>query len=139
MPRALEILDVTMRGIERGEIERPRSHRCAAHRGTHRAREPARQDGAHDGPALGTIKTLAGFDFAFQPSLDKNRILALAELQFIDRAEVVHLIGPPGTGKSHLSLALGVEAVKAGRSVYFCSLADIVAASGQCRTRRHVA
>jgi DNA replication protein DnaC len=48
-------------------------------------------------------------------------------MQFIDRAEAVHLIGPPGTGKTHLSLALGVEAVKAGRSVYFSSLADIVA------------
>jgi DNA replication protein DnaC len=76
---------------------------------------------------LSAIKTLAGFDFSFQPSLDKNRIMALAELQFIGRAEVVHLIGPPGTGKSHLSLALGVEAVKAGRSVYFSSLADIIA------------
>ena len=43
---------------------------------------------------LTAIKTLAGFDFAFQPSLDKNRILALAELTFIDRAEVVHLLGP---------------------------------------------
>jgi hypothetical protein len=40
----------------------------------------------------------------------------------------LHLIGPPGTGKSHLSLALGVEAVKAGRSVYFGSLADIIGA-----------
>src|SRR5207248_876460 len=67
-------------------------------------------------------------DFSFQPSLDKNRIMALAELQFIDRSEVIHLIGPPGTGKSHLSLALGVEAVKAGRSVYFATLADIVGA-----------
>jgi hypothetical protein len=52
--------------------------------------------------------------------------MALAELRFIDRAEVLHLIGPPGTGKSHLSLALGVEAVKAGRSVYFGALADII-------------
>ena len=58
---------------------------------------------------LSTIKTLAGFDFSFQPSLDKNRIMALAELEFIDRNEVVHLLGPPGTGKSHLSLALGVR------------------------------
>src|ERR1700704_6332718 len=73
-------------------------------------------------------KALAGFDFSFQPSLDRNRIMALAELQFIDRAEALHLIGPPGTGKSHLSLALGVEAVKAGRSVYFGSLADIIGA-----------
>jgi DNA replication protein DnaC len=54
--------------------------------------------------------------------------MALAELQFIDRDEALHLIGPPGTGKSHLSQALGVEAVKAGRSVYFGSLADIIGA-----------
>jgi DNA replication protein DnaC len=40
----------------------------------------------------------------------------------------LHLVGPPGTGKSHLSLALGVEAVKAGRSVYFTTLADLVGA-----------
>jgi DNA replication protein DnaC len=76
---------------------------------------------------LTTIKTLAGFDFTFQPSLDRNRILALAELKFIDRAEVVHLLGPPGTGKSHLATALAVEAVKAGRSVAFSTLADIIA------------
>jgi DNA replication protein DnaC len=39
----------------------------------------------------------------------------------------VHFLGPPGTGKSHLAVALGVEAVKAGYSVYFATLADIVA------------
>src|SRR3712207_3240601 len=72
-------------------------------------------------------KTLAGFDFAFQPSLDRNRILTLAQLDFIDRHEAVHLLGPPGTGKSHLAVALGVEAVKGGRSVYFATLADIIA------------
>src|SRR5437588_5374902 len=75
---------------------------------------------------LATIKTLAGFDFSFQPSLDGGRILALAELQFVNRREVVHFLGPPGTGKSHLAVALGIEAVKAGRSVYFTTLADIV-------------
>jgi DNA replication protein DnaC len=56
---------------------------------------------------LSTIKTLAGFDFTFQPSLDRNRVLALAQLDFVDRHEVVHLLGPPGTGKSHLAIALG--------------------------------
>jgi IstB-like ATP binding protein len=63
---------------------------------------------------------------AFEPSLDRERVLTLAELQFVDRREVVHFLGPPGTGKSHLALALGVEAVKAGSSAYFATLADIV-------------
>jgi DNA replication protein DnaC len=126
MPRALEILDVTLRGIERGEttaldvldILLTEELTLRENRRVRMALQMAR---------LSAIKTLAGFDFAFQPSLDRNRVMALAELQFIDRAEAVHLIGPPGTGKTHLSLALGVEAVKAGRSVYFASLADIIA------------
>ena len=42
---------------------------------------------------LVNVKTLAGFDFAFQPSLDRNRILTLAELDFIDRHEVIHFLG----------------------------------------------
>ena len=61
-----------------------------------------------------------------QPSLDRNRIHALAQLDFIDHHEVVHFIGQSGTGKSHLAAALGVEAIRAGRSVYFSPLADII-------------
>ena len=127
MPRALEILDVTLRGIERGEITALEAIDTLLTEEL-TLRENRRVKMALQMARLSAIKTLAGFDFSFQPSLDKNRIMALAELQFIDRAEAVHLIGPPGTGKTHLSLALGVEAVKAGRSVYFGSLADIVAA-----------
>jgi DNA replication protein DnaC len=126
MPRALEILDVTLRGIERGETTALEALDLLLTEEL-TLRENRRVKMALIMARLSAIKTLAGFDFSFQPSLDKSRIMALAELQFIDRAEVVHLIGPPGTGKSHLSLALGVEAVKAGRSVYFGSLADIVA------------
>ena len=66
---------------------------------------------------LASIKTLESFDFTFQPSLDRHRILALAPLEFLDRAQVVHPLGPPGTGKSHLITALGVAAVKARKSV----------------------
>ncbi len=130
MPRALEILDVTVRGIERGEITAIEAIDALLTEEL-TLRENRRVKMALQMAKLSAIKTLTGFDFAFQPSLDKNRVMALAGLQFIDRAEAVHLIGPPGTGKTHLSLALGVEAVKAGRSVYFSSLADIVASLGR--------
>ena len=126
MARALEVLDVNLRGIECGEIGAVEAIDALLTEEL-TTRENRRVRMAVQMARLSAIKTLAGFDFAFQPSLDRNRILALAGLQFIERAEAVHLIGPPGTGKTHLSLALGVEAVKAGRSVYFSSLADIVA------------
>lgn len=125
MPRAIEILDATVRRLERGELTALEAiDALLAEEFT--LRENRRVKTALVMARLSTIKTLAGFEFSFQPSLDKNRIMALAELKFIDRAEVLHFVGPPGTGKSHLSLALGVEAVKAGRSVYFATLADIV-------------
>jgi DNA replication protein DnaC len=126
MPRALEMLDTTFRKIEQGEID---AIEALDHLLVEEVtiRENRRVKTALLLARLTTIKTLAGFDFTFQPSLDRNRILALAELKFIDRAEGVHLLGPPGTGKSHLATALAVEAVKAGRSVAFSTLADIIA------------
>ena len=127
MPRALEILDATVRRIERGEVT-PLEAIDVLLAEELTLRENRRVRMALQMAKLSAVKTLAGFDFSFQPSLDRNRVLALAELQFIDRSEVVHFLGPPGTGKSHLSLALGVEAVKAGRSVYFTTLADLVGA-----------
>ena len=127
MPRAIEILDATVRRLERGELTALEAiDALLAEEFT--LRENRRVKTALVMARLSTIKTLAGFEFSFQPSLDKNRIMALAELKFIDRAEVLHFVGPPGTGKSHLSLALGVEAVKAGRSVYFTTLADLIGA-----------
>lgn len=75
---------------------------------------------------LTQIKTLDSFDFSFHPSLDRNRILTLAELDFIDRKQTVHFLGPPGVGKSHLAIALGVEAVKAAKSVYFTTLSELI-------------
>ena len=127
MPRALEMLDATLRRVEQGEVTWIEAlDQLLIEELT--LRDNRRVSTALRMSRLTTVKTLAGFDFSFQPSLDKNRIMALAELGFIDRAEVLHLVGPPGTGKSHLSLALGVEAVKAGRSVYFSTLADLVGA-----------
>jgi len=127
MPRALEMLDATLRRVEQGEVTWIEAlDQLLIEELT--LRDNRRVSTALRMSRLTTVKTLAGFDFAFQPSLDRNRILALAELKFIDRAEVVHLLGPPGTGKSHLATALAVEAVKAGKSVAFATLADIVTA-----------
>lgn len=126
MPRALEVVDATVRRIEQGEIDGITAlDEILTEELT--LRENRRVKTALLVARLTTIKTLAGFDFTFQPSLDRERIMALAELTFIDRAEVVHLLGPPGTGKSHLATALAVEAVKAGRSVVFSTLADLIA------------
>ena len=126
MPRALEVLDHTMQQLERGEIGAVEAiDTLLAEEFT--GREGPRVKAALRMARLSTVKTLASFDFSFQPSLDRNRILSLAQLAFIGRNEVVHLLGPLGTGKSHLAIALGVEAVRAGRSVYFSPLADIVA------------
>ena len=127
MPRALEMIEVTVRQLERGEVT-PLEAIEGLLAEELSLRESRRIKTALVMARLATIKTLAGFDFAFQPSLDRNRVLTLAQLDFIDRHEVVHLLGPPGTGKSHLAIALGVEAVKAGRSVYFVTLADLVSA-----------
>src|ERR1700722_5003640 len=125
MPRALETLDHLVQQIERGHIGTIEAiETLLAEELT--TREIRRIKAALQMARLSVIKTLSGFDFVFQPSLDRNRILALAQLDFIDRREVVHLIGQSGTGKSHLAVALGVEAVRAGRSVYFSPLADII-------------
>ncbi len=126
MPRALEMLDATLRRIERGEIDGIEAIDDLLTEELS-LRENRRIKAALRMARLPILKTLAGFDFSFQPSLDRDRIMALAGLDFINRAEVVHLLGPPGTGKSHLATALAVEAVRAGKSVYFIPLADLVA------------
>ena len=94
MPRALEVLDATLRRIEQGEIDGIEAlDQLLVEELT--VRESRRIKTALTLGRLTTVKTLAGFDFTFQPSLDRQRILALAELTFVDRAEVVHLLGPP--------------------------------------------
>lgn len=125
MSRALEALDDCVRRVEDGQLS-ALEFLDELLGEEHATRETRRIKSSLMTARLTRIKTLQGFDFSFQPSLDKNRILALAELRFIERREVVHLLGPPGTGKSHLAIALGVEAIMAGKSVYFATLAEII-------------
>jgi DNA replication protein DnaC len=72
------------------------------------------------------IKTLDQFDFSFQPSIDKKVIRELSTLAFVDRAENVIILGPPGVGKTHLAIALGVKAVEAGHKVLFLTLEAMI-------------
>lgn len=122
---ALEVLDDTMARVEQGKltvleaIDVLLNDECAN-------RETRRIKAARMTARLTQVKTLNSFDFSFQPSLDRNRILTLAQLGFIDRHQSVHFLGPPGVGKSHLALALGMEAIKAGKSVYFTTLTDLI-------------
>jgi DNA replication protein DnaC len=125
MPRALEVLEHLLRQLERGEISALEAIDNLLDEELS-LREGRRVKAALKMGRLLTIKTLTGFDFAFQPSLDRNRILTLAGLDFISRHEVVHFLGQPGCGKTHLAIALAVEAVQAGRSVYFTTLAELI-------------
>jgi DNA replication protein DnaC len=74
------------------------------------------------------LKTIDAFDFAFQPSLDRSRVMDLAALNFLSRKENIILLGPPGVGKTHLAIALAVCACQMGASVYFTSLDQMIRA-----------
>ncbi len=72
-------------------------------------------------------RTLDSFDFSFNASIDRRQIYDLATGQFVDRAEDILLIGPPGVGKSHLAQAIGYELIKSGRIVLYRSIFDLLA------------
>jgi DNA replication protein DnaC len=71
-------------------------------------------------------KTLEDFDFAFNQSIKKKQIFDLAACRFIHESRDVLLLGPPGTGKSHLVQAVGYQAIKAGFTVLYRSIFDVV-------------
>jgi DNA replication protein DnaC len=69
-----------------------------------------------------TVKTMEGFDFAYQPSVDESKIKELSHGSFINQNENIIFLGPPGTGKTHLATALGVKACTQGIRVCFISM-----------------
>ncbi len=72
------------------------------------------------------FKTLDQFDFTFQPSVNERQIRDLVSLRFVTNTENILFLGPPGVGKTHLAVSLGMAALTAGLSVLFYSVADLL-------------
>jgi DNA replication protein DnaC len=84
------------------------------------------------------VKTLEAFDFKYQPSLDDKQIRELATCRFIENGENVVLLGPPGTGKTHLAVALGLKAIAAGYRVLFTSATTLIAALAKAHSENRL-
>lgn len=78
-------------------------------------------------------KGLEDFDFTFQPSLNKREIVELATCQFLEAKTNLLFIGQPGTGKTHLSVAIALSALEQGKTVLFTSVWDMITKLQQSR------
>ena len=114
MPGALEAVDGVLAKVDSGAvtageaIEQVLGAQIAL-------RNNRRLQAAMRSSRLPAVKTLAQFDFTFQPSIKREQIESLHELGFLDRRENVILLGPPGVGKTHLAISLAIAAAEAGR------------------------
>ena len=121
MPGALEAVDGVLAQVDSGAvtageaIERVLGAQIAL-------RNNRRLQAAMRSSRLPAVKALAQFDFTFQPSIKREQIESLHELGFLDRAENIILLGPPGVGKTHLAISLAVAAAEAVRRVYYGTL-----------------
>lgn len=71
-------------------------------------------------------KTISDFDFTYQPTINKQQILDLATLRFMDTKSNIIFMGSPGTGKTHLATAIGIEAASQRISTYFINFAELM-------------
>lgn len=72
------------------------------------------------------FRTIQEFDFDYQPTVDKNKILDLKTLRFMDSKSNIIFMGSPGTGKTHLATAIGIEAASQRISTYFINFAELM-------------
>ena len=79
------------------------------------------------------VKTIDDFDFTAQPSVKRTAIAHLAQLDFLAEAQNVVFLGPPGTGKTHLSIALAVQAARRGHRVAFATAHEWVNRLGDAK------
>lgn len=79
------------------------------------------------------LKEIKDFDFSYQPSIDKSKIMDLITLRFIEQTENIIFCGTPGVGKTNLAVSIGIEAAKQRYSVYFISFHELMAQLKQAR------
>ena len=126
MPGALEALDDILAALDGGKLQAPAA--VEALLGAQIAlRNNRRLQAAMRSSRLPAVKTLADFDFSFQPSIKREQLESLHTLGFVERRENVILLGPPGVGKTHLAISLAVAAAESGRRVYYGTLGDLIA------------
>ena len=125
MPGALEALDSVLADLDGGTLKAPAAiEQLLGAQIT--LRNNRRLQAAMRSSRLPAVKTLADFDFSFQPSIKRDQLESLHTLGFIERRENVILLGPPGVGKSHLAISLAIAAAQSGRRVYYGTLADLI-------------
>lgn len=71
-------------------------------------------------------KTIKDFDFDYQPTINKQKILDLATLRFMEEKSNIVFLGSPGTGKTHLATSIGIEAASQRVSTYFVNFSDLM-------------
>jgi DNA replication protein DnaC len=107
------------------ELELIERERKAAERRLKAARFPA-------------IKMLDEFDFSARPSVNKPQVLELVKGEYLDRRENILLVGPSGTGKTHLATAFGMAACSQGRKVRFFRVTELVTLLLEAKEERHL-
>jgi len=75
---------------------------------------------------LPTAKSIEEYDFSFHPQLNKKEIMALFDMNFIEKHENVIFLGPPGVGKTHLAISLAIKACAHGFKVYFTTMDTLI-------------
>lgn len=138
LPGALEAVDDILAEVDRGTVTASESIEQLL-QAQITLRNNRRLLTAMRSSRLPAVKTLAEFDFSFQPSIRREQIESLHELGFLSRKENVIFLGPPGVGKTHLAISLAIAAAESGRRVYYGTLVGLIESLEQAKAAGQLA